>query len=79
MSAVNVAIPATQFAKPGTMVIRHELARRGDRRLREFKFIGVGGQIRRLSHEIDGPDKLCLATREEAQAAFLMDPFDAAA
>ena len=61
------------------MVIKRELARRGDRMLREVQFVGVSGQVCSLSYEVDGPETLYFDTREEAEAALLAGFIDVAA
>jgi hypothetical protein len=54
------------------MIIKRELARSGDRALREVQFVGVSGQICSLSYEVDGPETLYFSTRAEANAALMV-------
>jgi hypothetical protein len=59
------------------VVIRRELARRGDRTLREVQFVSVSGQVCSLSYEVDGPEMLYFSSRQEAQAALMAGCVDA--
>ena len=50
----------------------------GERVLVEVQLVGVSGQVCSLSYEVDGPEKLYFATREEAWVALWADSEDTA-
>ena len=51
------------------MVIKHELARMGDRLLIETRIVGDNGQVHSKSYEMAGPETLYFTDRAEAEAA----------
>ena len=55
------------------MIIRRELAHRGERGLVEVQFVGVSGQICSTTWEITGPEPQVFTNRDEARAAFAND------
>lgn len=61
------------------MIIRREIARRGDRVLTEVQLIGVSGQVCSRSYEVDGPEKLVFTSRQDAETAFADQSADVAA
>jgi hypothetical protein len=52
------------------MMVRRELARRGERSLVEVQFVGVSGQVCSTTWKITGPEPQVFTSRARAEAAF---------